>query len=65
MGGIAGTNDALEFLMAGATAVEVGSTTVAHPQTMTDIIEGIGRYMETSRIGGIGELKIPCPRHVD
>jgi dihydroorotate dehydrogenase len=45
--------------MAGATAVEIGCATFARPQTMTDIIEGIARYMETSRIGGIGELKIP------
>jgi dihydroorotate dehydrogenase (NAD+) catalytic subunit len=54
MGGICGANDALEFLMAGASAIEVGSATFAHPRTMTDIIEGIGRYMENA---GLHEIR--------
>jgi dihydroorotate dehydrogenase (NAD+) catalytic subunit len=45
MGGIAGTEDALEFLLAGAAAVQVGSATFANPQVMTEIINGIASYM--------------------
>ncbi|MDR0589988.1 MAG: dihydroorotate dehydrogenase, partial [Spirochaetaceae bacterium] len=41
MGGIAGPEDALEFLLAGAAAVQVGSATFAHPATMTETIQGI------------------------
>jgi dihydroorotate dehydrogenase (NAD+) catalytic subunit len=44
IGGIASANDALEFLLAGAAAVEVGSATFAHPSTMGSIIEGIAAY---------------------
>jgi dihydroorotate dehydrogenase (NAD+) catalytic subunit len=45
MGGIACAEDALEFLSAGAAAVEVGSATFAHPQTMNEITKGIEQYM--------------------
>jgi dihydroorotate dehydrogenase (NAD+) catalytic subunit len=55
MGGIARAEDALEFLMAGAAAVEVGTATFAHPQTMTEIIAGIREYLEKNRIKSIAE----------
>ena len=57
LGGIRNTNDALEFLMAGASAIEVGSATFAHPRTMTDIIEGIRRYMEKAGLREICGLR--------
>ena len=57
LGGISNTNDALEFLMAGASAIEVGSATFARPRTMTDIIEGIGRYMENAGFREIRGLR--------
>ena len=50
MGGIAHADDALEFLMAGATAVQVGSATFAHPPAMVGIIEGIEAYMRDNRL---------------
>jgi dihydroorotate dehydrogenase (NAD+) catalytic subunit len=59
MGGISTPNDALEFLIAGAAAIEVGSATFARPQTMTDIIEGICRYLQTAHIAKISGLRIP------
>jgi dihydroorotate dehydrogenase (NAD+) catalytic subunit len=59
MGGIENMDGALEFLMAGADAVEIGSATFARPQTMTDIVEGIGQYMETARIRTIHGLRLP------
>jgi dihydroorotate dehydrogenase (NAD+) catalytic subunit len=46
LGGIAAPEDALEFLLAGAAAVQVGSATFAHPPTMIEIIKGIEVYME-------------------
>ena len=58
MGGIAGTGDALEFLMAGAAAVEVGSATFAHPPVMTEIIQGIRAFMEGHGIRALGDISI-------
>jgi dihydroorotate dehydrogenase (NAD+) catalytic subunit len=58
MGGIAGTEDALEFLMAGAAAVQVGSATFAHPSAMTEIIGGIADYMEQNRMEQLEDLHI-------
>jgi dihydroorotate dehydrogenase (NAD+) catalytic subunit len=58
MGGINCTEDALEFLMAGAAAVQVGSATFAHPATMTEIIDGIGTYMQREKISGLEKLNI-------
>jgi dihydroorotate dehydrogenase (NAD+) catalytic subunit len=58
MGGIARPEDALEFLMAGAVAVEVGSATFAHPPAMIEIIEGIGHYMGRRGVPRIEDLDI-------
>ena len=46
MGGIACTDDALEFLLAGARAIQVGSATFAHPPLMNEVIAGIRDYMK-------------------
>jgi dihydroorotate dehydrogenase (NAD+) catalytic subunit len=59
LGGIASADDALEFLMAGATALQVGSATFAHPNTMIEIIEGVERYMINNRITAISEFSLP------
>jgi dihydroorotate dehydrogenase (NAD+) catalytic subunit len=58
MGGIAGAEDALEFLMAGAAAIQVGSATFAHPPAMIEIIGGIRDFMEKGRIKNLGALSI-------
>jgi dihydroorotate dehydrogenase (NAD+) catalytic subunit len=58
MGGIASAEDALEFLLAGAAAVQVGSATFAHPPVMNEIIEGIGDYMRSRGFFELGELAI-------
>ena len=58
IGGIATAEDALEFLMAGASAVEVGSATFAHPPAMTEIADGIYAYMKANGIKTIKELSI-------
>jgi dihydroorotate dehydrogenase (NAD+) catalytic subunit len=58
IGGIACTNDALEFLMAGASAVQVGSATFARPQTMIEIIDGIYQYMNKNDLSAVSEISI-------
>jgi dihydroorotate dehydrogenase (NAD+) catalytic subunit len=58
LGGIASTDDALEFLLAGAVAVQVGSATFAHPHTMIEIIEGIEGYMRRNGITAITDISI-------
>jgi dihydroorotate dehydrogenase (NAD+) catalytic subunit len=58
MGGIASADDALEFLCAGARAVQVGAATFANPSAMTDIIAGIAAYMEKNALFHIEDLSI-------
>jgi len=55
-GGIATANDALEFIMAGASAVQVGTAIYANPCTPLDIIDGIQRFMKKEGIHQISEL---------
>lgn len=56
MGGICSAEDALEFILAGATAVSVGTANFADPYAAKRVAEGIGQYMEAHRIGDIKEL---------
>jgi len=58
MGGIACTNDAIEFLMAGAAAIQVGSATFVNPHTMADIIDGLQQYMKNKGMSKLGEISI-------
>lgn len=46
IGGIATWEDAVEFIMAGASAVEVGTATFANPLAMLEIIDGLGEFMK-------------------
>jgi dihydroorotate dehydrogenase (NAD+) catalytic subunit len=55
-GGIASANDALEFLMAGASAVQVGTANFTNPCTPLDIIDGIERFMKKEGIRNLSEL---------
>ena len=61
MGGIASAEDALEFIMAGATAVAVGAANFRDPYTTEKVIEGIGQYMADNTVSDITEL-IGCVR---
>ncbi len=56
MGGILTAEDALEFILAGATAVSVGTANFRNPNTTGEIVEGIGDYMEKYKIQDIREL---------
>lgn len=56
MGGIANAEDAIEFLLAGATAVAVGAMNFVNPYTTAEIVEGIEAYMDKYGIEDIAEL---------
>lgn len=56
MGGISTAEDALEFIMAGATAVSVGTANFIDPATTLEVIDGIKAYMERHQIDDINEL---------
>lgn len=56
IGGITTTEDALEFLLAGATAIEVGTANFVNPRASQEIVEGLGRYLTDNRISGISEV---------
>lgn len=56
MGGILTAEDALEFIMAGATAVAVGTANFTNPQATVEIINGIEKYMKKNNILDINEL---------
>lgn len=56
MGGIATAEDAIEFLMAGATAVSVGAMNFVNPYATVEIIEGIEDYMRQYQVEDIREL---------
>jgi dihydroorotate dehydrogenase (NAD+) catalytic subunit len=56
MGGIQTADDAIEFLMAGATAVAVGTANFYEPQTPLQVIAGIRSFMEREKIGDVREI---------
>jgi len=57
MGGISNFEDALEFIMAGASAVAVGTANFHNPYAMIEIIDGIGRYMKENSISSLEEIR--------
>ena len=61
MGGIATAEDALEFLMAGATAVSVGTANFNNPGVTMEIVDGIEAYMRRNKIEDIRDI-IGCVR---
>lgn len=56
MGGIMNAEDALEFILAGATAVSVGTANFANPQTTMEVVDGIAEYMRRNNVEDIREL---------
>ena len=56
MGGIQNTEDALELMLAGATAVSVGTANFANPMVTMEIVDGIEQYMQMHGIVDINEL---------
>ena len=56
MGGIRNGEDAVEFLLAGATAVAVGAMNFVNPYTTVEVVEGIEAYMRQHEIENVTEL---------
>jgi dihydroorotate dehydrogenase (NAD+) catalytic subunit len=56
MGGIQTATDAIEFLMAGATAVAVGTATFYEPRTAVQVIAGVREFMQSHGIEDVREL---------
>lgn len=61
-GGICSTQDALEFFLAGAQAIQVGTATFRDPRTMNRIVHGIQDYLRDNGVREIGELTGGCHR---
>ena len=55
-GGITTASDAIEFIMAGASAIQVGTANLTNPRAPLDILEGIEQFMEKEGIEDIAEL---------
>lgn len=56
MGGIATARDAIEFLIAGASAIQVGTATFVHPFAALEVLNGIADYCKTRQIARIADL---------
>ena len=56
VGGIMTAKDALEFLIAGAAAVQVGTANFINPRATIDIIDGIEAFLEERNIDGLGDI---------
>lgn len=57
MGGIQTAEDALEFIMAGASGIAVGTANFRNPRAMPEIIAGLEKYMEENGIGDLEEVR--------
>ncbi len=55
-GGITTATDAIEFIMAGASAIQVGTASFANPQAPLDVLEGIEQFMKDRGINNLTEL---------
>jgi len=56
MGGIRNASDAIEFMIAGASAIAVGTGSFVQPECAVRIVDGIGKYCEENGIGSVKEL---------
>ena len=55
-GGISTAGDAIEFIMAGASAIQVGTANLTDPKAPFDVLRGIKQFMEEEGIEDIREL---------
>ena len=56
MGGVSCAEDVIEFMLAGATAVEVGAANLVNPYACRDIINDLPRVMEKYKINSLEEI---------
>ena len=55
-GGVENASDAIEFILAGASAVSLGTVNLVYPRAGRDILNGIKDYMRKNKVGDIREL---------
>lgn len=56
MGGISTAEDALEFILAGATMVSIGAANFINPYATLEVVDGIEKYMEKNNVSDINDL---------
>jgi len=56
IGGISNTDDALEFLMAGASAIQIGTINFANPHAGVEIVEGLREFLREEGISDVKEI---------
>ena len=56
MGGIMNTEDTVEFLIAGATCVQIGTANFVNPTVCPEIIDGLADFMKKQKIASVQEL---------
>ena len=56
MGGISSAEDAIEFFLAGASAIAVGTAIFSNPAAPVEILAGIDRWLDEHRIGSLSEI---------
>ena len=57
MGGISNAEDAIEFIMAGATGVSIGTANFINPRATVDTVEGIEEYMKKYNVNDLSEIR--------
>ena len=62
IGGVASAEDALEFLVAGCVAVQVGTATFVNPQAVADIHDGIATHLQSRGVTSLADLPRYLPR---
>jgi dihydroorotate dehydrogenase (NAD+) catalytic subunit len=62
VGGITRADDALEFLIAGCAAVQVGTATFVNPRAIAEVNEGIASYLASHRMSSLADLPRYLPR---
>ncbi len=55
-GGITTASDAIEFIMAGASAIQVGTASFTNPQAPLDVLEGIEQFMRKEGVNTLTDL---------
>ncbi|MCI8511180.1 MAG: dihydroorotate dehydrogenase [Lachnospiraceae bacterium] len=57
LGGISTWQDAIEFIMAGATVIQIGTASFMNPRLAVDVIDGMERYLEENGIENLSEIR--------
>ena len=56
IGGIQSAEDALQFMLAGATAVQIGTANFVNPRTSEEVVEGLGAYVMAEKLTSIRSI---------